>query len=70
LKVGVGGPEPTSACAPEVAKAPSGTRNTTLNRAAYRLAQMVGGGLLDEAEVRARLRQAGLASGLSEREVR
>jgi bifunctional DNA primase/polymerase-like protein len=53
----------------EVAKAPSGTRNTTLNRAAYRLAQMVGGGRLDEAEVRARLREAGLASGLSEREV-
>jgi len=53
----------------EVAEAPSGTRNATLNRAAYRLGRLVGGGLLDEADVRSRLRAAGLACGLPEREV-
>jgi hypothetical protein len=53
----------------EVAGAVEGTRNSTLNRAAYRVGQLVGGGLLDEAEARAVLRAVGLASGLPEREV-
>jgi Bifunctional DNA primase/polymerase, N-terminal len=53
----------------EVAEAPSGARNNTLNRAAFRLGRMIAGGLLDAGEVRATLRAAGIACGLPEREV-
>lgn len=48
--------------------APEGQRNDTLNRCAYSLAQLVGGDVLDHAEVSGRLMSAALAVGLSEAE--
>lgn len=53
-----------------VQSASEGTRNQTLNRSAYVLGQIVGGGHLDNDDVADILGQAGLAVGLSEREVR
>lgn len=53
----------------DVATAGSGTRNDTLYHAFARMMRMVAGGLIDEREVRATLRGAGLACGLPEREV-
>src|SRR6516162_9760263 len=47
-----------------VASAQPGTRNTTLNTAAFNLFQIVGGGGLDEQEVRDRLFEAAEACGL------
>ena len=47
-----------------VAKAPPGTRNNTLNTAAFNLFQIVAGGRLDEQEVRDRLFKAAEACGL------
>jgi hypothetical protein len=45
-----------------VRAAPAGTCNATLNRAAFRLGQLVAAGLLDAGEVRARLLAAALAA--------
>lgn len=47
-----------------VASAPAGQRNDALNRAAFSLGQLVGGGELAEAVVRAELERAAEASGL------
>lgn len=52
-----------------VAAASTGERNHALNRAAFNLAQLVAGGVLDEAEVRARLSDAAATAGLCEREI-
>jgi hypothetical protein len=46
-----------------------GTRNATLNRAAFRLGQLVGADLLDEDEVRTRLTEAAMQVGLGVREI-
>jgi hypothetical protein len=51
-----------------VRDAPEGSRNHTLNRAAFALGQITGAGLLDSSEVEASLRDAALSAGLSERE--
>lgn len=53
-----------------VETAPEGTRNHTLNKAAFSLGTLVGAGLLGVEDVRARLVDAGLACGLPELEVR
>ncbi|WP_298045701.1 hypothetical protein [uncultured Citricoccus sp.] len=53
-----------------VRHAPEGTRNDTLNRAAFNLAQLVEAGHLAEADVRDHLEQAGRQAGLSELEIR
>jgi hypothetical protein len=45
-----------------------GTRNDTLNRAAYSLGTLVGSGVLEEAVVEAELTRAALAAGLDARE--
>lgn len=52
-----------------VEAAPEGQRNHTLNRTAFRLLQLVGGGFLPEAEVLAKLAMAGAACGLPSDEV-
>ncbi len=54
----------------EVAHAPAGQRNYRLNRAAFRLGQLVGAGLLDEAVAALALVEAGLAAGPGERKIR
>jgi hypothetical protein len=54
--------------AARVGSARVGTRNDTLNRAAYSLGTLVGGGLLDRAEVERELTRAALAAGLDARE--
>ena len=54
--------------AARVGSARVGTRNDTLNRAAYNLGTLVGGGLLDRAEVELELTRAALAAGLEARE--
>jgi hypothetical protein len=46
-----------------------GTRNSTLNRAAFRLGQLVATRALDRTTVEATLAGAALAAGLEEREV-
>lgn len=51
-----------------VESAAVGTRNDTLNRAAYSLGTLVGGGILDQSEVEAELTRAALAAGLDARE--
>jgi hypothetical protein len=53
-----------------VALAPAGQRNHRLNRAAFKLGQLVGAGLLDEAAATAALVAAGLAAGPGERKIR
>lgn len=53
-----------------VAEAADGGRNHALNRSAFVLGQLVGGGHLDHEEVAEALRRAGLAIGLGTREVR
>ncbi len=52
-----------------VQAAPEATRNTTLNRAAFKLGTLVAAGLLDEATVWTTLADAGQAVGLGAREV-
>ncbi|HEY1119499.1 MAG TPA: bifunctional DNA primase/polymerase, partial [Acidimicrobiales bacterium] len=47
-----------------------GRRNHTLNRAAFKLGQLVGAGYLDAADVEDRLAQASVAVGLTAREIR
>lgn len=51
-----------------VHRAPEGTRNPTLNTAAFKLGQLVAGGELGEQLVRDRLYDAARAAGLNERE--
>ncbi len=53
-----------------VASAPKGTRNHTLNIAAFNLGQIVAGGPLSRSEVEARLTQAALGIGLTAPETR
>jgi RecA-family ATPase len=48
----------------KVVGAPPGQRNHTLNAAAFSLGQLVAGGVLNEGEVRLRLRDACVANGL------
>ncbi|WP_172193563.1 AAA family ATPase [Actinomyces faecalis] len=52
-----------------VAAAPEGTRNDTLNMAAFRLGRYVGSGQLDGQTVADALTQAALAAGLGEAEI-
>src|SRR4029077_13405082 len=54
--------------ADRVRSAPSGSRNSTLNRAAFSLGQIVGAGVLDASTVEHVLADSATASGLSERE--
>lgn len=54
--------------AARVAEAAEGTRNHTLNRAAFRLAQLVAGGELERADVEAALQGAAARCGLGEHE--
>lgn len=49
---------------------PEGSRNDQLNRAAFALGQLIGGGELAEAPARAALEQVGSHIGLDERETR
>jgi hypothetical protein len=51
-----------------VEAARAGTRNDTLNRAAYNLGTLIGVGLLDQAQVEAELTRASLRAGLDARE--
>lgn len=51
-----------------VAQAPVGERNTTLNKAAFKLAQLVAGGELSEEDARRELLDAATVAGLSEQE--
>jgi hypothetical protein len=52
----------------QVARARPGTRNDTLNRAAFRLGQLAGAGLGTLDELAKQLRDAALRSGLPESE--
>jgi hypothetical protein len=52
----------------EVRHAVEGTRNVTLNRAAFRLGQLTTSGILDEASVAEALLSAALTVGLDEHE--
>jgi hypothetical protein len=54
--------------ADRVRRAPNGSRNSTLNRAAFSLGQIVGAGVLDASTVEHVLADSATASGLSERE--
>jgi hypothetical protein len=54
----------------EVALAGTGTRNATLNRAAFRLGQLAGAGLGDRDELANALLGAALSAGLGQREAR
>jgi len=56
--------------ADRVARAPVGSRNDTLNRAAFALGRLVGGGLLDPAEVTRELDAAARFAGLGRAETR
>lgn len=67
----LGGAYARSALEREAARVESarvGTRNDTLNRAAYSLGTLVGSGVLDQATVEAELTRAALAAGLDARE--
>ena len=52
----------------ELRHAAPGIRNSTLNRVSFKLGQIIGAGLLDQAEIEQSLVDAGLAVGLGERE--
>jgi hypothetical protein len=54
----------------EVAAAPRGQRNHRLNRAAFKLGQLVGAGLVDRVAVTDALVSAGLSAGSGERKIR
>ncbi|MDA0167170.1 bifunctional DNA primase/polymerase [Solirubrobacter ginsenosidimutans] len=54
----------------EVARAKPGTRNATLNRAAFRLGQLTGAGLGDRLQLASALLGAAVSAGLGEREAR
>jgi len=51
-----------------VRRAPEGSRNHALNRAAFALGQIAGAGAIDSLDVEAHLRRAAIAVGLGERE--
>ncbi|MFI6073644.1 bifunctional DNA primase/polymerase [Actinoplanes sp. NPDC051343] len=53
-----------------VARAPAGTRNDTLNRAAFALGRLVGAGLLDQGDVVRQLDAAARFAGLGRAEIR
>ena len=53
----------------QIQMAPEGTRNDTLNRAAYNLAQLIAGGQISEPRVTDALTAAGHAAGLEAREI-
>lgn len=53
----------------DLARTGEGGRNHALNRAAFRVAQIVAGGHLSEGEATARLHEAAAACGLPEREI-
>jgi len=52
-----------------IRRAAKGQRNDTLNKEAYSIARLVGGGVIDDAVARRDLRAAGLAAGLEPGEV-
>lgn len=52
-----------------VTAAPEGTRNHTLNREAFRLGRLVGGGILDHDDAASTLRRAAIKVGLEPREI-
>jgi hypothetical protein len=52
-----------------VRDAPAGTRNHSLNRAAFALGQLIAAGLLDESSVVLALTDAAAAAGLAGREI-
>jgi hypothetical protein len=54
----------------EVEQAPPGRRNHRLNRAAFKLGQLVGAGLLEENSAAIALVAAGLKAGPGERKIR
>lgn len=54
----------------EVRGAAEGNRNDTLNRAGFVVGQMIGGGLVEEADARSALTEAALTIGLNDAEVR
>jgi hypothetical protein len=56
--------------ADRVARAPTGSRNDTLNRAAFALGRLVGGGLLDATDVVRELDAAARFAGLGRAEIR
>ncbi|WP_250000961.1 bifunctional DNA primase/polymerase [Actinoplanes sp. M2I2] len=56
--------------ADRVARAPVGTRNDTLNRAAYALGRFIGAGLLDLGETTRELEDAARFAGLGRAEIR
>lgn len=71
IRARLGGAYALAALSRESARVESaavGTRNDTLNRAAYSLGTLVGGGMLDQSEVEAELTRAALAAGLDARE--
>ncbi|MBX7070128.1 MAG: bifunctional DNA primase/polymerase [Microthrixaceae bacterium] len=51
-----------------VRRAPEGSRNHALNRAAFALGQIAGAGAIDSSDVEAHLRRAAISVGLGERE--
>lgn len=53
----------------QIAMAPEGTRNDTLNRAAFNLGQLVAGGQISVEQVTTALTHAGIAAGLEPREI-
>ena len=55
--------------ADQVRYAAPGTRNDTLNRAAFSMGQLVGGGELRESDVERALTAAGITAGLDQREI-
>ncbi len=62
------GPKALANEANRVRSAPEGSRNDTLNRAAFSLGQLVAGGVLDRGRVEDELMQAAQTAGLPERE--
>jgi hypothetical protein len=75
VRVGTNGASAYAAAAIEretldVALAPAGQRNERLNRAAFKLGQLVGAGLVDEATVTEALVAAGLSAGPGEGKIR
>jgi hypothetical protein len=59
-----------ASAADRVAGAPVGTRNDTLNRAAFAMGRLVGAGLIDAGEVRRELEAAARTCGLGRAETR
>jgi hypothetical protein len=53
----------------QLANSPEGTRNDGLNRAAYKMGQLIGGGLIDADTVRTALADAARAAHLPQREI-